>query len=299
MESRRAFTLVELLTAASVLLLLIGVTLPALAAVRRYGRRVVGIHNQREIVFAVTLYAWDHDDDFPCSVALCEAADAQTYRWQDPRKVKTTKPLASMTHNSVSGYLAEYAKSADVFYCPGSPGPHQYWHQAWEAGDQWHHPESEYADAAAPLFGSYCFFWSYTAYLEGPLGPFVGPRSTLVRAKESELLVCDYFGYDDWRNRGHFGSCEPLKCDELVAEYDWHSSYWSYKNHNVTDPSTLTTKLNAGYIDGHVSGYTPAQATSVRASETPEGDEPYGEDELDLRNPGCFFIPNRAIPTFR
>jgi prepilin-type N-terminal cleavage/methylation domain-containing protein/prepilin-type processing-associated H-X9-DG protein len=294
MESRRGFTLVELLTTASVLLLLIGITLPALVAVRRYGRRVVGIHNQREIVFAVTLYACDNDDDFPSSVALCRSADAQTYRWQDPRKVKTTEPLATMPHNSMAGYLAEYAKNADIFQCPSSPAPHTYWQQAWEQADQWHHPELEDADAADPLFGSYCFFWNYVAYLEGPLGPFVGPRSQLPRADESNLLVCDYFGYDDWRNRGAFGSCEPFKHDEIVAEFEWHSSYWSYRNHNVADdPRTLATKLNAGYVDGHVAGYTPAQASSIRVSETPDGQEPYSESD-PLRNPGCFFIPTQA-----
>jgi prepilin-type processing-associated H-X9-DG protein len=296
MKGRRGFTIVELLTTASVLLLLIGITLPALTAVRRYGRRVVGIHNQREIVFAVTLYACDSDDDFPDSVALCASADAQTYRWQDPRKVKTTEPLAAMPHNSVAGYLAEYAKSADVFYCPGSPAPHTYWRQAWEQADHWHHPESKDADAADPLFGSYCFFWSYTAYLEISEGPFVGPRSQLPRAEESHLLVCDYLGYDDWRNRGYFGSCEPLEHDEIVAEFDWHSSYWSYKNHHTIDClHSLTTRLNAGYLDGHVAGYTPGETTSVRVSETPNGREPYRQFD-DLRNPGRFFIPKQALP---
>ena len=294
MESRRGFTLVELLTTATVLALLIAITLPTLVAVRRYGRRVVGIHNQREIVFAVTLYACDHNDDFPDSVALCAGTNARTYRWQDPRKVKTTDPLPMMVHNSVAGYLAEYAKSPDIFCCPSSPAPHTYWRQAWAQGDQWHHPESEDADAADPLFGSYCFFWSYTAYLEGTEGPFVGPRSQLPRAEESHLLVCDYFGFDDWRNRGYFGSCEPLKHDEIVAEFEWHSSYWSYSNHNVAEGlRSLTTKLNAGYLDGHVAGYIPAKTTSVRVSETPDGQEPYWQ--FDLRNPGCFFLPNQAF----
>jgi len=299
MESRRGFTVVELLTAVSVLLVLIGITLPALRAVRRYGRRVVGIHNQREIVFAVTLYAYEHDDDFPASVALCNMADSQTYRWQDPRKVKTTRPLPTMTHNSVAGYLAEYAKSPDVFYCPSSPAPHTYWHRAWELGDRsWHCPVSEDPNAAAPIFGSYCFFWNYIAYQEGPLGPFLGPRSQMPRDGESNLLVCDYFGYDEWRNQGYFGSCEPLKYDEVVPERDWHSSYWSYRNHNVgNDPRMLTTKLNAGYVDGHVSGYTPAQATPVRISDTAGGLTTY--ELLDIRNPGCFYVPAQAVRTLK
>jgi prepilin-type processing-associated H-X9-DG protein len=292
MESRRGLTLVELLTTVSVLLVLIGIMLPALGAVRRYGRRVVGIHNQREIVFAVTLYACDNDDDFPSSVALCDGV--QTYRWQDPRKIKTTEPLSMMAHNSVPGYLTDYAKNADIFYCPSSPSPHTFWQQAWEQGDRWRHPESEDADVADPLFGSYCFFWNYVAYLDGSQGPFVGPRSLQPRSEESSVLVCDYFGYDDWRNRGFFGSCEPFRHDEIVAEFEWHSSYWSYRGHDVTDDlSSLTTPLNAGYLDGHVARYKPAQATSIRVSETPDGSEPYSQ--LDLRNPGCFFVPTRAV----
>ncbi len=298
MRSRRGLTLVELLTTATVLLLVIGITMPALVAVRRYGRRVVGIHNQREIVFAVTLYACDNEDDFPCSVALCAGADAQTYRWQDPRKVKTTKPLLRMPHSSVAAYLTEYAKNADIFHCPSSPAPHTYWRQAWEQADQWCHPESEDVDAADPMFGSYCFLWNYTAYLEGPLGPFKGARSLMPHAGESNLLVCDYFGYDDWRNRGYFGSCEPFKHDEIVAESEWLSSYWSYRNHDVgDDPRTLAVRLNAGYVDGHVAGYTPAQATSVRASETPYGEEPYKQS--DPRDPGRFFVPSKAVRTIK
>jgi len=298
MESRRGFTVVELLTTVSVLMLLIGITLPALVAVRRYGRRVVGIHNQREIVFAVTLYACDSDDDFPDSVALCRTG-ARTYRWQDPRKVKTTEPLATMRHSSVAGYLGEYAKNAEIFCCPSSPAPHTYWRQAWEQADQWHYPESEDADAADPLFGSYCFFWSYTAHLGSPAGPFVGPRSQLLRRPQSDLLVCDYFGYDDWRNRGYFGSCEPLKHDEIVAEFDWHSSYWSYRNHGVADdPGALKTRLNAGYVDGHVAGYLPSQTTAIWVSETPDGQEPYNE-QLDLRNPGRYFVPTQALRAIR
>ena len=123
------FTIIELLTVVSILTVLTAVMVPVLRQTRYYGRRVLSIHRQRQIVHAVTLYAFDNRSEFPPSVALCRIS-GRRYRWQDPRKVKTTRPLVNMEHNSVAGYLESYLVRSESLYCPSSPGHWPYWQEA-------------------------------------------------------------------------------------------------------------------------------------------------------------------------
>ncbi len=59
------YTLVEILTVVSIITVLMALFMPALQRARRFGRRVLSIHHQREIVRAVTLYACDSEGLLP------------------------------------------------------------------------------------------------------------------------------------------------------------------------------------------------------------------------------------------
>lgn len=61
------FTLIELLVSISIIALLVGLLLPALAAAKESGRSTVCMANMRTIGQAVVTYAGDHDDAFPVS----------------------------------------------------------------------------------------------------------------------------------------------------------------------------------------------------------------------------------------
>ncbi len=112
MGQRNGFTIIELLTTISIITLLTAISVPVFRGARRQGRRLVNIRNQREIVRAVNLFACEHDNIFPDSVGV--AITTSGFRWQDPRKVKTTRPLPNMAHSSVAGYLTGYVDKPDT-----------------------------------------------------------------------------------------------------------------------------------------------------------------------------------------
>jgi prepilin-type N-terminal cleavage/methylation domain-containing protein/prepilin-type processing-associated H-X9-DG protein len=294
MGQRSGFTIIELLTTISIITLLTAISVPVFRAAHRQGRRLLNIRNQREVVRAITLFACEHDNIFPDSVGV--AVTASGFRWQDPRKVKTTKPLPRMAHSSVAGYLTGYVDKPGTLFCPSSPTKKEYWEDAWKMADQWNHPDTSYDEDA--LFGSYCLYWNYTGYLGPSSKPFEGPADLYGGARQSNLLISDYFGYNEWRNLDRFGSCENIDADQLkvLKGGEMHSSYWSFQSRDEgQDRQALKGKLNAGYVDGHVEGYTPAQTVPMEASEVSDGTKPYAAYPLDLRNPGVFYLPTKAL----
>jgi len=290
MRRRSGFSLIELLTVISTMVLLIGIGVPALSRARIYTRSLISARNQRDIVTAVTLFACEHDQQFPSSVALCERPDRRSWRWQDPRKLRTTEPLQRMKHSSVAAYLKHYLEDSTRLTCPSIPQPYPLWPEAWEAGDNWDHPDTEKKQDA--VFGSYCLYWNYVGYQDN--GPFRGPQTLYGGPGESEVLVSDYFGYDEARSPGLYGSCELTNGAQVKeAKSDiLASAFWSY---DITPPTRLEDidiriRLNAGYTDGHVESYFPNESQLMKVSDVPNGSRPYFKG-IDPRYPGLFFIP--------
>ncbi len=282
--------MVELLTVISTMPLLVGIGVPALSRARVYTRSLVSARNQRDIVAAVTLFACEHDQQFPPSVALAEKPDRKSWRWQDPRKLHTTCPRQRMKHCSVSGYLDHYLEDSTHLACPSIPQPYPFWHEAWEAGDAWDHPETEKKEDA--VFGSYCLYWNYIGYQEH--GPFRGPSTLYGGSGESNLLVSDYFGYDEARSPGLYGSCELVNSAQVeAAKTDiLASAFWSYDIPTAayTEDIGIRIRLNAGYTDGHVESYFPNETQVMKVADVSDGSRPYFKG-IDPRYPGLFFIP--------
>ncbi|MCX5643560.1 MAG: type II secretion system protein [Phycisphaerae bacterium] len=283
-------TLIELLVAISVMTLLAGVLLPALGQARRAARTLVGAHRQRQIVLAVSLYAADHEGCYPESVATA-AMLGRTWRWQEPRMLKACQPRAAGYQCSMASYLRSYLPKAVALSCPSSPRPYPYLEDAWRAGEQWDNPDTGFTDDG--VLGSFCFFWNYVGHLTDRQRPFYGPQTDDGWPGCSRLLISDYFGFNHWRSPDAFGSCEPLARAEITAETHEAPAYWFRPPHGPPDLTGVHLKLQAGFVDGHVEAYQPAETAVLEVAEALDGTTA-ALSGFGL-GAGQFYIPQKAV----
>jgi hypothetical protein len=270
----------------SIISLLFGIMLPALGKVRYKARTMLGMNNQRQITSAVNLYALDNDDLYPESVATVGFGDS--WNWSDPTKLTGNRKRSPGLHRSLSAYLRPYIPDATTMYCPNAPRKYKYLQQSWDAGDDWDNPETSFP--ADPVGGTYCFYWNYTGFLGANRTLFRGSRGPASGGRMySKLLVTDYFGYDHWRSPNAYGSCEPFSGAGVTPETWLLSAYWSRDADTISGLPDI--KLQAGYTDGHVEGYTTSEVVPVKVSITSDGSVPYP----DGVGPGIFYVPRSAL----
>jgi hypothetical protein len=284
-------TLIELLVAISIVTLLVGVLLPALSHARRAARSLLTAHRQRQVVLAVSLYAADHEGRYPESVATA-AMLGRTWRWQEPRMLKACQPRAAGYRCAMASYVRPYLDKAATLSCPSSPRPYPYLEDAWQAGEQWNNPDTSFTDDS--MLGSFCFFWNYIGYLTEQDRPFLGPQTDQGRRGCSRLLVSDYFGFNHWRSPDAFGSCAPLPRAEITAETHEAPPHWFRTLSGSPDRTTLSLKLQAGFVDGHVEAYRPGETAILEVADALDGTTPalsgFGIGA------GQFFLPQQAVP---
>jgi len=282
-------TLIELLVAVSVVTLLVGVLLPALGGARRAARSMVGAGRQRQVVLAVNLYAADHQSRYPESVATA-AGLGRTWRWQEPRKLKACQPRAAGYRASVSGYLRAYLPDVDVLSCPSSPAKYPYLKDSWQAGDAWDNPDTDFTDDS--VAGDFCLYWNYVGHLTERERPFLGPQTDYGRRGCSRLLISDYFGYNHWRSPEAFGSCDRLPRAEVTVETHEAALYWFRKPEEPSNRASVSLKLRAGFLDGHVETYHPGETIVLEVAEALDGTTPaFTGAGLGA---GQFYIPSTA-----
>jgi hypothetical protein len=237
---------------------------------------------------AVSLYAADHQSRYPESVATA-AMLGRTWRWQEPRMMKACQPRAAGYQCSMASYLRAYLLKAVTLSCPSSPAPYPYLEDLWRAGESWDNLDTDFTDDSA--LGSFCFYWNYVGHLTEQERPFHGPQTDYGRRGCSRLLVSDYFGFNHWRSPEAFGSCERPARAEVTAETDEAPPHW-YVDSSTADRTGVHVKLQAGFIDGHVETYEPAETAILEVA-----------DELDGTIPalsgfglgaGQFYIPQSA-----
>jgi prepilin-type N-terminal cleavage/methylation domain-containing protein len=282
----RAFTLVELLVVISIISVLMAILVPALNGVRRQVAALMGMKNQREVVSAVNLFAADHDDLYPQSVATVGFDD--DWHWYDPTVLTGKRKRSPQIHRSMSAYLHDYIPDARTVFCPSAPQQYKYLQESWDAGDDWDNPDTDLP--TDPVDGTYCFFWNYIGFLGGPRELFRGPRGPASGGRHSQLLVTDYFGYGHWRTPDSFASCERLPGGDILEE-QWLESAW-WKASGDPNEGRPQVKLRAAFTDGHVESFYPNDVSALRVSMTPEGTPAY-PDGAGSR--GIFYIPRSAV----
>jgi hypothetical protein len=159
--------------------------------------------------------------------------------------------------------LKSYIANAEIMFCPSAPEKYEFLQEAWEAEDEWDHPET--TTGGDSMIGSYCLYWNYIGYMEEG-GPFKGPRTPLGGRSNSKILLTDYFGFNHWRSPYSVGSCEKLR-NSVVTPGTWVSSaYWSHSwTKDGSNIDMIKVRLHAGYIDGHVSSYICRKKACVKA----------------------------------
>jgi prepilin-type N-terminal cleavage/methylation domain-containing protein len=282
--TKRGFTLIELLVVISIISLIMGITLPVFSRVRRQARTMLSMSNQRQIASAMNLYASDHNERYPESVATIGFGN--TWNWSDSTRLTGNRRRSPQLHRAMSEYLRSYIPDASIMYCPNVPHKYEYLQKAWDAGDNWDNPNTSYP--ADPVGGTYCFYWNYRGFLGGRRVVFRGPQGPASSGRYSKLLVSDYFGYNHWRNPGSFGSCEQFDGAGITPETWLLSSFWSRKSDADDFPEI---KLRAGYTDGHVETYSASNVVPIKVSITADGTVPYP----DGVGPGVFYLPRNAL----
>ena len=287
-KSPGAFTLIELLVVIAIIALLMAILLPALGKVRYQARTLIGTNNQRQIVSGVSLFAMDNDEKYPESVATVGTGD--NWNWSEPTMLAGYRKRSPMLYRSMSAYLRCYINNASTMSCPNAPKEHEYFQQAWDAGEDWGNPSAPMIKG--PLTGTYCFYWNYVGFLGGHRDLFKGPRNSSGGNGSSSLLVSCYFGYDHWQSRNEYSSCEKFRGAGLTEETWYASAYWSGLNSN-TNLDKLKVKLHAGYTDGHVESYYPSEVIPMEVIKNRSTVEPYRRGVGD--GPGVFYLPRNSL----
>jgi hypothetical protein len=229
----------------------------------------------------------DNDEQYPESIATL-GDDSTWWNWAEPMMLTAHQARNPRMHRSVSAYLRPYIKDAGILYCPNAPRKYRYLQDAWNAGEEWDNPETPTVED--PVSGTYCFYWNYTGYLEGRDYLFRGPRDSATGGGCSKLLVSDYFGYDHWRSKGAYGSCEKFAGASITDGTVLSSAYWS--GEVTAKPTAPEIKLRAGYTDGHVETFWSSDTLMMKVIINPETSEPYPDD---IDGPGRFFLPRNAL----
>lgn len=278
------FTLIELLVVVSIVVLVSSITIPAIAKAKQKSRDILNKNNMRQITLVANLFAADNNDRYPGSVATLGWGAG--WNWHDPRTITSRFIRSYGEHRAMSEYIGDYVEDVDTMYCPNAPDRYKYIQDVWDAGDGWDCPDSLFPQD--PFIGTYSFYWNYVGRL-GEYGPlFVGPRRSTGGRGQSKLLVTDYLGYNQYRAKGSYGSCERFNGAAATRPKRMEEAdYW----HGEAGADMPQVTLYAGYTDGHVEAYSSYETTVMKVIIDPETGKTY-DDSLGM---GDFFLPLNGI----
>jgi hypothetical protein len=143
------------------------------------------------------------------------------------------------------------------------------------------------------MLGVYCLYWNYAGYLSEERGLFRGPSTPARGYRESSILVTEYLGYGHWRSPQSFGSCERFRNAQIAEGSPVSSAFWTRPGSGTTEElGSLDIKLHAGYVDGHVESYLPADTIPMSLILDPLTGTPYSGGPGPS---GLFYLPRPGL----
>jgi len=208
---RPAFTLIELLTVVSIVVLLIAILLPVIGGVRAQGRRVACAANLHQIGLGVALYAVDHHRALPTHEAGAAISfDTVAMRRDDGEFV------------NLGLLVGDYVIAPKTFYCPTqtrrtSPclafdTPENGWkgqRNPSGGGGGGGGPGGGGSGGGGPGVGAMGMNSSFAARSRADAAAGL-PAWTLPNYI-NKVIYSDFLGVDDWPGRGRFAKrlCAP------------------------------------------------------------------------------------------
>lgn len=119
----RAFTLVELLVAISIVAVLMAILMPALARARQQGRSIICLNNLRQMVIASQIYVNNNDGFYPIAYMNNFTASMSTFYAWDFTSIKNWDTLEQEV---IPGLLWEGETIEKVQQCPSFKGYHNW-----------------------------------------------------------------------------------------------------------------------------------------------------------------------------
>lgn len=281
---RQGFTLIELLVVIAIIAILIGILLPALGRARDAGRNIQCTNNLRQNIISLTAYASDYDGKYP--PALEAAPDPATGKfsmhWYDEQRIGKYLPQfdasnlvpSNVRNNTVGGGSLECpnhvlgGRSYTMNFWATSAASWQYSGvgtqiEAWRPGKNRNDPSEGDRGRA---FGLDCPSAAATILMAEAWGLFPSEDETL-DPRWFTIAHIGQLGKPGERFGGGMGIPEfafpgfwPDRAPELlgVERADLKTYIPFYRHPSVAkDPLTRNGDANFGFVDGHVTGYSP------------------------------------------
>ena len=265
------------------------IMVPVVGKIRYKAKDVIKQSNFRQVVLALGQYDNDHYK-YPATVAKL-GYTSTSWSWQPPETMLTSKD-APVENRSVGAYLNSYIDDVGIVHCPHAPGKSKKFEKMWQEGEDFCFEQTSdgWEEVDYRVTGTYCFWWNYEGDVDGRT--FRGPEKQSDGARQSRLLISDFFSYGHWRgnyritsksstDKSSYVSCERMpgaRKDREDQELQIHPLIWA-----LDKPRVPEVKLYAGYSDGSVLSYNCLDAVKLKVID--DGSGGFGE----------YYLPRDAL----